>query len=231
MQPRRISRTPDKSMRKSVSRSSIHRFQSPLPSLASFSVCTNCKNSFCVCSDHCPISSLTKNHFLRGLEIDFKKKLAAQSNFILKTHPQAYISLNDLKQNSRSFWNPMSKSKQTSGIPEFFTQNVKEKVLKVGIKYLNANMNNYKATHLINFLYDLILQKKSRNDRASLKRKLEEIASFMALHNEELKLEQSLLGMPKGLSPDKQDKLLVTRFHKFLETLRELYGSNINLVI
>lgn len=90
-------------------------------------------------------------------------------------------------------------------------QKLREKIVNVGVKYLQDPDARYKKKKLIELMYNLI-RKGDRGDYAcSNRKKLEEIAEFIIRHNSELAFEKFIF------HDGEAEKVLVSRFHAFLK--------------
>jgi hypothetical protein len=133
-----------------------------------------------------------------------KKKILHDSSQVSLT--SSSFSLARLKQQSPKvlFNSTLIKKFQKEGM-------MKEKIVRIGIRYLSDPETRYQRKKLIELLYNLI-QKGEKGDYAcSVKRKIEEIAGFLVKHNNDLDFENFLIR-----DCEKEEKF-EKRFDEFLK--------------
>ena len=88
---------------------------------------------------------------------------------------------------------------------------MREKIVRIGARYLSDPETRYQRKKLIELLYNLIQKGEKKDYACSVKRKIEDIAEFLVRHNNDLDFENFLMR-----DCEKDDKF-EKRFDEFLK--------------
>lgn len=88
---------------------------------------------------------------------------------------------------------------------------MKEKIMRIGNRYLNESEFRYHRKKSVELLYNLIHKGERKDYACSVKKKIEEIADFLVKHNSDLNFESFLL------NENEKGEKVVARFDEFLK--------------
>lgn len=208
--------------------------------LAYYKKCDGCKKLSCVCQELTRSTTFnlrsrptpnnfkrdliskdsTKKHLERGYLItpnysvsnlvyvpylNFKDKIKSNQHKKIKRNESIPLLKCKLKKNMLKIKSDMQISFENNNL-------LREKIVSIGIKYLEDHEYRYQRKKMLEILYNLIRRGEKQEYACSIRKKLEEIANFIIRHNKEINFKNFFL------KNDEKDNILILRFDNFLKS-------------